>query len=167
MNASASRWAIPAVGSSRSSRRGSDSTIEARSTTLLVPVESWLVRWFRKRSRPNDEMTRSTAARFTLSAFLAHGRLESRRHHVGAVPGVLADEQGVFDGQLRIEPAVLERADDPEMGALLRQVVDDVLVVERAPNPRVHLTSPTRRRAAWSFPIRSDRPARRANPARR
>ena len=73
MKASASRWAMPAVGSSSRSSRGSAKTMDARSTTRRVPVESSDVRWCRKRSSPNAPMTWSTAARFCFSDRRAQG----------------------------------------------------------------------------------------------
>ena len=74
MNASASRWAMPAVGSSRRSSRGWARTMEARSTTRRVPVDSSDVRWWRKRSSPKAAITWSTAASLRRSARRAHGR---------------------------------------------------------------------------------------------
>ena len=72
-NASASRWAMPAVGSSNKSRRGRASTIEARSTTRLVPVDSSAIWWRRNRSIPNEPITWATASRLDRSDRRAQG----------------------------------------------------------------------------------------------
>ena len=110
-NASASRWAMPAVGSSSSSSRGRASTTEARSTTRRVPVESCAMRWWRKRSRPNAPITSSTARCLSRSTPSGPGHLQRGRDHADGLAGVAGEQQRVLDGQGGIERAVLEGAD--------------------------------------------------------
>ena len=131
MNASASRWAMPAVGSSSRRSRGPASTIDARSTTRRVPVERCPVRWWRNRSRPNEAMARSTVWRLSRSARRAHGSCRVVDRTLTRCAGVLAQHERVLHRELGVEAAVLERTDDAERAPFLGDVVGQVLAVER------------------------------------
>ena len=167
MKASASRWAMPAVGSSSSSSLGLASTMEARSTTRRVPVESSAVRWSWKRPSPKASMTWSTASRLARSARRAQG---SCRVVESTDTSRFASSQSIstsYDRQLGVEPAVLERTDHadprPLLGHVLRQV--DPVELHRAlvrggPVPRSC-------RAWSSCPTRWPRSGRRWHPAPR
>ena len=130
MNASASRWAIPAVGSSSRSRRGAARMMEARSTTRRVPVESSAVRWWRKRSSPKAPMTSIDRRQLPLLGPSGPGQPQCRRHHGHLVLDVFAEHQDVEHRQLREEATVLERADDPDALAFLGKVLGQVRSIE-------------------------------------
>ena len=128
--ASASRWAIPAVGSSSSRSRGRASTMEARSTTRRVPVESWAMWWRRNRSIPNERMTSSAASRLIRSDRAGPRHLEGGGQDAHRPAGILGQPQHLFHAELGEEPAVLEGAHHAEGRALLGQVLDQALAVQ-------------------------------------
>ena len=104
--------------------------MEARSTTRLVPVESWEIWWRRKRSIPNE--------RDHLVGRLALGPLGPPAQGIWRVedstptgrPASWVNQQHLLHAELGEEPAVLEGAHDPEGGPLLGQVLDQALAVE-------------------------------------
>ena len=103
---------MPAVGSSSSSSRGRASTMEARSTTRRVPVDSSAVRWSRNRSSPNERdhlVDRLALARARIAGPRASAGWRTARPPAAGRPR--SDQQHVLHRELGEQPAVLERPD--------------------------------------------------------
>ena len=72
--------------------------------------------------------------------------------HLG--PGVLAEQEHVEHGELRVEPAVLERAHHADAEPLLGQVLAQVHAVDPDAARPEGRPDPRSRRASWSSPSR-------------
>ena len=159
-NASASRWAMPAVGSSSRSRRGRASTIEARSTTRRVPVDSCDHPVPAESVDPErtDDLVHLPPAWSVRTGGPTASAGWPRPRPPGA--GRRGREQHVLHGQLGEEPAVLERPDDAHGGPLLGQVPVQRLAVQRAPSParERHQTRDHVEQRRLARPVGSDQP---------